>query len=52
MVNPAAGLQQIVTTNNMIQTVAAGNRVRGVIGNEVVTIAGIQKITAALIFLN
>ena len=53
MVNPAAGLQQLVTTNNMIQTVLLGNRLRTVgVGNEIVTIGGIQKITAAMIFLN
>ena len=52
MVNPGAGLQQLVTTNNMIQTVTAGNRVRAVALNETVTIGLIQKITALQIYLN
>ena len=52
MVNPAAGLQQTVVTNNMLQTVAAGNRVRAVALNETVTIGLIQKITALQIYLN
>jgi hypothetical protein len=68
MINPAAGLQSLVTTNNMITTVSAGNQVNTVSGTlteavglartrtvgaaETVTIAGIQKITAAQIYLN
>ena len=58
MVNQTAGLQQTVTTGNMIQSVLAGNRARGVgttgaipsgsvVGSEFITVAGIQKVTAA-----
>ena len=41
-----------VTVGNQACQVGAGNRTRLVGGNEVVTIAGIQKVTAAKIFLN
>ena len=49
---PGFGLSQLVTQGNMQQTVAAGERIRNVALNETVTIGGIQKITAAKIFLN
>ena len=52
MVNPAAGLQQIVTGGMMQQSVRAGVRNRTVVGAENVAIAGIQKVTAAQIYLN
>ncbi len=59
--NPANGLTETVTLGNHVQTVVAGNqnlnvlagnRARVVGLNEVVAIAGIQKVTAAKIFLN
>ncbi len=50
--NPAATLSTIVTVGDEIHTVTAGNRTRAVGGAETVTIGGIQKITAAQIFLN
>ena len=58
---PAAGLNEVVTlgnhlhtvaVGNQVATVAAGNRVRTVGLNETVTIGGIQKVTAAQIYLN
>ena len=67
-VAPGFGLSQIVTTGNMQTTVAAGAqfntvalsltevvngpRTRTVVGAENVAIAGVQKVTAAMIFLN
>ncbi len=61
-VQPAAGLNQVVALGNHLQTVTVGlqnltvvaghrNRIVGA-GNETVTIGGIQKVTAAMIFLN
>ena len=67
-VAPGFGLSQTVTTGNMQTTVAAGAqfntvalsltevvngpRTRTVVGAENVAIAGIQKVTAAQIYLN
>ena len=41
-----------VMTGNKTENVMAGNRFRNVSINETITIAGIQKVTASLIFLN
>ena len=46
------GLMQDITLGNLTQNVKAGERVRTVALDETVTIGGIQRITAAQIYLN
>ena len=50
--SPADGLKQEVTLGDMTQQVTAGDRNRQVGLNETIQIAGIQKVTAAQIYLN
>ena len=46
------GLKQDINLGNMTQAVSAGERIRNVAANETVTIGGIQRVTAAQIYLN